>query len=281
MDLNIFVVLTDTELRLPYYVTSAGGWNNQDPMLREQGFPDYQWIQCISGEGILETEGKTYTVGPGQGMLLYPHKKHYYYAVKEPWTVRWISFNGLQAEGMLASLKLTGSSVLQLSHPDSVLEKMAKAMELLQTKDPFRYVKCSAFIYEIALDLFMYSSTPDMRSKTEHYEQLIPAISYIDDHYAEPITLSAISGELGLSLQYTCQLFQKTFGLRPFEYVNRFRLRKAKELLLQQPSSDVKEIAKAVGYEHTSYFIKLFKQQEGVTPSAFRKIHGHSTALSK
>jgi AraC family transcriptional regulator, arabinose operon regulatory protein len=273
MNLNIFVVLTETELQLPYYMTSAGGWDNQDSMLREEGFPDFQWIQCLSGEGVLETEGERYTVGPGQGMLLYPNRMHHYYAVKEPWEVQWISFNGSQAHGMLASLKLTGSSVLHLSHPDTVLRIMSQACELLQSKDPFRYVKCSALVYEAILDLFISSSAPDTRSKTEHYEQLVPVLSYIDDHYTEPLTLGILSDQLGLSPQYTCHLFQKSFGLRPFEYINRFRLRRAKELLLQEPGRDVKDIALAVGYEHASYFIKLFKQQEGITPSAFRKIH--------
>jgi AraC family transcriptional regulator, arabinose operon regulatory protein len=275
MDQNIFVVLTETEQRLPYYLTSAGGWSNQDPMLRVDGFPDFQWIQCLSGEGILETEGRKYTVSPGQGMLLFPNRKHCYYAVKEPWQVKWLSFNGAQTEAMLAAIKLTGSSVLQLSNPDTVLRKIVQAIELSQSKDPFRYVKCSALIYETALDLFICSSAPDTRSKTEHYEQLNPVLSYIDDHFAEPMTLNALSVQLGLSPQYTCHLFQKSFGLRPFEYINRFRLRRAKELLLQEPHIDVKDIAQAVGYEHTSYFIKLFKQQEGITPSAFRKIHRH------
>jgi AraC family transcriptional regulator, arabinose operon regulatory protein len=273
MDNNVFVVLTDTELKLPYFVTSAGGWRHQEYMLREGGFPDFQWIQCLTGEGVLETDGKRFTVSPGQGMLLYPNRKHNYYAVREPWATQWITFNGVQAEGMLASLKLTGSSVLQLSHPDVVSQKLSLANDLLQSKDPFRYIRCSALIYEIVLDLFMYSSAPDMRSKTEHYEQLMPALSYIDEHYREPLTLESLSKQLGISPQYTCHLFQKSFGLRPFEYINRFRLRRAKELLLRQPGQDVKDIAKEVGYEHASYFIKLFKQQEGITPSAFRKIH--------
>ncbi|MFM9331686.1 AraC family transcriptional regulator [Paenibacillus mesotrionivorans] len=273
MDHNIFVVLTDTELKLPFFVTSAGGWEHQDNMLREGGFPDFQWIQCISGEGILETEGKRFAVSAGQGMLLYPNRKHHYYAVREPWATRWISFNGVQAEGMLASLKMNASAVLQLSHPDIVLQKLLEANELLQSKDPSRYIRCSALIYAIVLDLFMYSSTPDMRSRTEHYEQLMPALSYIDEHFMEPLTLETLSSQLRISPQYTCHLFQKSFGLRPFEYINRFRLRRAKELLLRHPEVDVKDIARAVGYEHASYFIKLFKQQEGVTPSAFRKVH--------
>lgn len=273
MDANIFAVLTDTEQKLPYYMTNAGCWRHQEVTLRENGFADFQWIQCLSGEGVLETSGKSYSVAPGQGMLLYPHRKHRYYPVKEPWRTMWIAFNGIQAETMLASLKFTSCAVLHLSHPDIVEKKLYTAMDWLQSKDPFGYIRCSALVYETMLDLFIYSSTPDMKSKTEHYEQMMPVLSFIDEHYAEPLTLEILSGQLGLSPQYTCHLFQKSVGLRPFEYINRFRLRRAKELLLRQPEEDIKTIARLVGYEHASYFIKLFRQQEGITPSAFRKIY--------
>lgn len=69
MDSNIFRVITDLELKLPLYVTSAGGWSNQEAMDRPDGFPDYQWIQTWSGTGQLELKDKTYTVGPGQGIF--------------------------------------------------------------------------------------------------------------------------------------------------------------------------------------------------------------------
>lgn len=274
MDKNLFCVLTDMELALPVYIASVGGWRNQEPMRRENGYADFQWIQCVDGEGMLETEGRRHAVGRGQGMLLFPHRFHHYYPVKEPWEVRWITFNGRNAADLLASLQFRGSQLLCLSNPDSILKKIHEAFRLLQSKDPLRSVEGSSLVYQILLDLYTYSSPSEVRSKRQHYEQLSPVLAYIEDHYAEPLTLDGLAGELGLSPQYTCQLFQKTLGLRPFEYINRCRLRKAKELLLQQPQLDVKRVALQVGYEHTSYFIKLFKQQEGVTPSVFRRIHG-------
>lgn len=274
MDNNLFGVLTGMELALPLYMTSAGGWNNQEAMLREQGYPDFQWIQCVDGEGVLETESSRHTVSRGQGMLLFPNRPHYYFATQEPWEVRWITFNGRYAADLLASLHFTRSQVLYVSNPDSILKKIHGALTLLQSKDPLRNVEGSSLIYQVLLDLYTYSSAAEVRSKRQHYEQLSPVLTFIEDHYTEPLTLNRLSAELGLSPQYTCQLFQRTLGLRPFEYINRYRLRKAKELLLQHPQHDVKQVAAEVGYEHASYFIKLFKQQEGVTPSRFRHIHG-------
>ncbi|MGO4270323.1 helix-turn-helix domain-containing protein [Paenibacillus sp. TAF58] len=60
---------------------------------------------------------------------------------------------------------------------------------------------------------------------------------------------------------------------RPFEYINRFRIQKAKEFLQQFPDMKVKCIDEMVGFESPSYFIKRFKKSEGITPNNFRKMH--------
>lgn len=44
---NRFAILIDLLLGLPIYLTSVGGWANQDKMIRKQGYADFQWIQTI------------------------------------------------------------------------------------------------------------------------------------------------------------------------------------------------------------------------------------------
>jgi AraC family transcriptional regulator of arabinose operon len=273
MNLNLFTVLTDLERRLPLYMTNVGGWDNQDPIKREQGFPDFQWIQTLNGQGMLECEGERHTVSKGQGMLLYPHSPHEYYPLKEPWEVMWIAFNGDQAFSMLASLHFTRTQVLYVSHPDRTLKTIRSALALAQSKDPMRSMECSSLVYGLLLDLFAYGSPSELRSKQQHYEQLAPVISLIEDRYAEELTLDILAERLGVSPQHTCLLFRQTLGMRPFEYITRQRIRKAKELLLQEPDREVKDIAAKVGYSHPSYFIKLFKQHEGLTPAKFRSVY--------
>lgn len=273
MDYNVFGIMTETDLKLPIYITNAGGWRNQEPMHREKGFPDYQWIQTIAGSGQLEAGGKLHTVNKGQGMFLLPNEKHSYAPVKEPWTVRWVTFNGAHLSDMLASLHFDRSAVLYLTNPDTALNKINDIVALLRSEDPLRGAECSALGYQLLLDLFLYASRSEVRSKRQHAEQLAPAFLYIEEHYAEAISLQQLADCLGVTPQHTCLLFQQALGIRPFAYLTRYRLRKAKELLLQEPSIEVKDIACKVGYEDSSYFIKLFKKQEGVTPLSFRKIH--------
>ncbi|TDF92208.1 AraC family transcriptional regulator [Paenibacillus piri] len=273
MDHNIFGVITEMEQKFPIYVTSVGSWHNQEPMMREHGFPDFQWIQTLHGTGRLETGGKSYTVSQGQGMLLFPHEKHQYAPVREPWTLKWVTFNGAHMADMLASLHFHRSSVLNLTHPDITLSKMVSILSLLQMQNPLRGVECSALVYQLLLDLYLYTSRSEVRSKQQQAEQLAPAFHYIEENYNQPVSLQQLADRLGVTPQHTCLLFQQTLGIRPFAYITRYRLRKAKELLLQMMDMEVRDVARHVGYEDSSYFIKLFKQQEGVTPNHFRKIH--------
>jgi AraC family transcriptional regulator of arabinose operon len=273
MNVSVFPILTDADQKLPFYMTSAGEWDNQEPVVRNQGFPDVQWIQCMRGRGELWLNDRCYVIGEGQGMLLFPNSHHRYYASIEPWTVRWVSFNGHYAEGLLSSLQFTHSQMLYISNPDALLEKLHEATVKLNSNNPLKSLDCSSLVYEIMLDLYKYSSPTEARFKHQDYDQMFPVFNYIEKHYNEVITLQQLSEQISVTPQHTCLLFQQTMGIRPFEYITKFRLRKAKEMLLQDMRMPIGEISRNVGFEHPSYFIKLFKSNEGTTPAIFRKNH--------
>lgn len=273
MNMNIFAVMTEMEMRLPVYVTGAGGWHNQNMMKREQGFPDYQWIQTLNGTGQLKVDGKTYTMHSGQGMLLFPGVMHEYEPITPPWTVRWVTFNGDCMASLMDSMRVQASTVLYLPNPDVTLAVMHSILSTLQSQNPLRSAECSALAYQLLLDLFLHASSSEVRSKQQHMEQLAPVFALIEESFNQPITMQQIADKLGVTPQHTCLLFQQTMGIRPIAYLTRYRLSKAKELLLQPLDLEVREVARQVGYEDCSYFIKLFKRQEGITPSAFRSMH--------
>jgi AraC family transcriptional regulator of arabinose operon len=271
MDYNVFSLLTESDKRLPLYITSAGSWEHQKPMRREQGFPHYQWIQTIGGQGVLDTaDGRRLTVSAGQGMLLYPNERHAYMAVREPWEVAWVTWDGTQADAIMQSLQLRQTDVLHVSSPERTLLRCREATAVVQSADPLRTWRGSAVVYELLLDLAAYGSRAELRSKQQHAEQLAPVLALMEERSAEPLTLDMLAQRLGVTPQHACHLFRQALGMRPFEYLKRVRLRKAKELLLREPDLEVQQVGERVGYGHASYFIKLFKQQEGMTPAQFR-----------
>lgn len=64
------------------------------------------------------------------------------------------------------------------------------------------------------------------------------------------------------------KMFKEELGLSPNEYITQERIKKAKELLIKNNS--VSETAFSTGFSDTNYFIRVFKQMEGVTPKIFQ-----------
>ncbi|RSD27039.1 response regulator transcription factor [Mesobacillus subterraneus] len=96
------------------------------------------------------------------------------------------------------------------------------------------------------------------------------AISYIDEHLQEDFTLKDVAGHVHLNPSYFSVLFKEQVNLNFSEYVTRRRIQRAKELVVST-SLPINEIAEEVGYKTAKYFIKIFKEIEGMTPSAYRK----------
>ena len=96
------------------------------------------------------------------------------------------------------------------------------------------------------------------------------AISYIDQHLQEEFTLKDVAAYVHLNPSYFSVLFKEQVELNFSEYVTRRRIQRAKELVLST-TLPINEIAEEVGYKTAKYFIKIFKEIEGMTPSVYRK----------
>lgn len=93
---------------------------------------------------------------------------------------------------------------------------------------------------------------------------------YMDHNFAEPLSLHLLA-EIGHGSPYHLhRTFKKIMGMTPLEYLQRIRLDHAKALL-KQPDLSIAAIGKRVGLPNTSYFISLFKQNFGYTPSDYRR----------
>lgn len=94
---------------------------------------------------------------------------------------------------------------------------------------------------------------------------LLEAQRYLDEHYAEPVSLSQLAGRLFISPGYLARQFRSQLGYSPQEYLARTRLAAARELL-RQGDSTVAQVAAGVGFQDVSNFIKRYRARYGVTP---------------
>lgn len=95
------------------------------------------------------------------------------------------------------------------------------------------------------------------------------AIDFINQHVSERISVSAIADVCHLSPSTISHIFKKHVGFSLSAYVNRLRIERAKEMLLNA-NETIESICLGVGISDPNYFSRLFKQMTGHTPTEFR-----------
>lgn len=93
---------------------------------------------------------------------------------------------------------------------------------------------------------------------------------FINAHLEEKFSLEDVSHHVGVSTFYFCKIFKSTTRMTFTEYVNRRRIERAKQKLMN-PKNRVTEIAFDVGYQSLSHFNRSFLRYVGVSPTGYRE----------
>lgn len=99
---------------------------------------------------------------------------------------------------------------------------------------------------------------------------LLPALTYMTEHYENPLSASEMANLCHLSYSYFSRNFNRLMKMSFNDYLNHIRIREAEKLLISTTFS-VTEIASSVGFCTTSYFIKQFKDHLQISPKQYRK----------
>ena len=99
--------------------------------------------------------------------------------------------------------------------------------------------------------------------------KIMPALSYINENYPQPLTLDDVCRYMGLNCAYFCRLFRTSTGITFTEYLNALRVRKSAEML-SGSSKSVTEISMDVGFSTVAYYNRVFKKYMRCTPTVYR-----------
>lgn len=106
----------------------------------------------------------------------------------------------------------------------------------------------------------------------EYVAKLMDICEYIDDHFAENLTLEDMADMSSFSRFHFSRLFKQFTGTSFYKYVNQKRISNA-ELLLINPDVPITQVAIQSGFSSSSAFIRMFKIVKGCTPTDFRKMN--------
>ena len=111
--------------------------------------------------------------------------------------------------------------------------------------------------------------TTELRGKKET-EFIQKVMCYISDHYSSHITSSTAATALYMNNSYFCRAFKKAFDCRFSDYLQAYRLEKAR-ICLSNTNDSITDIAFRSGFNGCSYFSQVFKEHFGISPVTYRK----------
>ncbi|MGE6258365.1 phosphoenolpyruvate hydrolase family protein [Heyndrickxia sporothermodurans] len=109
-----------------------------------------------------------------------------------------------------------------------------------------------------------------LQGVTKHYDYVNFVKEYVAANYMNEISFTELALVAHVSRTYLSQLFKKEVGSTFPEYVTRFRLNKAIELLKSGPIT-LSEVSRLVGYNDYAHFSKSFKKHTGLSPRIYQQ----------
>ncbi len=101
-------------------------------------------------------------------------------------------------------------------------------------------------------------------SSLQYYNSILPALVYINENFAQKISIDILAELCHFSKCYFCRLFKQVTGQTVVNYINHYRLRLA-DHMMQTQNLTTPEIAKRCGFEDVNYFYRLYKRYFGHT----------------
>lgn len=106
----------------------------------------------------------------------------------------------------------------------------------------------------------------------EYMEKFLFISNYINEHFAENLTLEEVASLAGFSKYHFTRLFKQYADTSFYKYLNQKRIAHAKNLLLD-PNLSVIEVALQSGFSSLSAFTRMFRIMNNCTPTEFRKMY--------
>lgn len=109
----------------------------------------------------------------------------------------------------------------------------------------------------------------ELTIKIQYSPKIKKILKYVDEHYAEDISLNQVADVMEMSVVYVSQLFKKETGMNFTSYLTEVRINKAEELL-KTGKYKIYEVSEMVGYQTMQYFSKVFRKVTGQYPKEYR-----------
>ena len=159
-------------------------------------------------------------------------------------------------------------------HPDyNKLDFCIRHIDELCSQRPEGYqLAVKGLLFQIFFLLISRHPQKSLQPKAKKsLDKIKIVLSYIQENYARPITITEIAAVCFYSESHFMKFFKDCMGVSFNQYLKEYRLQAAAQLL-RETEDNILDIAAASGFDNLSYFNRTFKTKYGMSPGHYRRI---------
>lgn len=248
-----------------FYPTQIGYFQYQaNYLLKRSNFHNFLIMLILDGECDLNLNGQQLHAKKGCITLIDCYAPHQY-GSSCGWKALWLHFNGPMARKYYNYLSQKYGNMMISSEFYTIYHEMKEILEIFKSGSKINEIYISQKLNYILNKLIDSGPEPALISSAP----VKAAIAYMNEHFAEPLTLNNLAEKACLSPFYFTRIFSRETGMTPYQYLISTRISAAK-FMLKSTSFSIKEIGYMCGFSNVSSFCSAFKKWETQTPGSYR-----------
>ncbi|NLI20019.1 MAG: AraC family transcriptional regulator [Clostridiales bacterium] len=268
-----------------YYYYDRADMLSTTPAETTQTHSLHEIMYVVEGQVSIIADGTPFTLGPGQYIWLDAMTKHSLFMPERP------PLSMLNIEYQFEPISRCCSTTRELAAVSPCFRRMLGCgkpyhllgdgsgavlhlLKLINQVAASGWADEEKFCSALCMQL-LFLMAQNLQPPVVQTDSLLPgpverALSLMESRYAQPLTNAMIAAEAGVSLSVLGQLFKQHTHGTVNSRLQAIRIQRARELLLGSGAS-VQEVAYRVGIINRQYFVQLFTQAVGVSPTEYRK----------
>lgn len=253
---------------LLYYPVSVGYFDCKPSYgLQRNVFSSYLLLVMLTGSLSYQTRLSRGTARAGQVLLLDCNAPHSY-AAQGKCSFTFLHFAGAQSQALYEEIVRSVGNLIPTASPNELHESIGELLFAMRNDHRLNEAETSALIYSMLMKLLEHSgasgSGSSGNSVVDH------AISYIQTHLMDKLSVEEIAANTGYSASYFSHLFAEETGISPYQFVVKSRVEQAQQLL-KTTRQTVQDIAFQCGFNSAANFCYTFRKLVGTSPHEYRK----------
>lgn len=224
----------------------------------------------LTGRCVMEIDGKTYTLNPGDAAIAFPLTPHSFDELSEDAS----GFSAFFPADTIAEFSSTFHTLMpdepvvrkaQFDQTDAI-HAVKMLLEIGEKQDAYARLAYLHLLLAHLLHAMKFHSAAVYRERGLS----VKVVRYIYAHACENITIASAAHDLGISESHLSHLFAQQFHVNFRSFINAIRIDKA-TMLMRDPFMTLTQIYYLCGYENTRTFRRAFVQETGMLPAAYMR----------